>query len=1123
MLFKIGLLFVIFFFTHLYGSRDTEKIQDNGKIVSNNIHLDESQLKDATDILKSIKQPSAIKKIFEQGKHRTKRSTFLSTGVKICPQESVKQIIAGHQAYYKLRVCQEAIWEAFRVFLDRIPENAEYQIWVTTCQKEFLTISDIAKNFSMSQEHLDMVKRRVQMRDEKLHEWGVMIAGKPVILPVTEKVPDSATGSHPNGMFPNEVEGDQKEPEKELDHTNELPEQLVEHVVEFSITLTNQGYIEQLSNPDMPRYKELAERFHNQMLHVFDDLPGFRELQVLGFSPVKESDGSGSISVHYAVVFEDKLQNSNKIDDADLNIGNKLERDQDAFDPDVKQQGKPGISSYMANLEEMVVKVLSNNKKLVPMDLNTLRFQKDDTNQQRASFAPMTSEATASDPSLGNALADSSEIPSVDSQQPKVDYFPNLSGQEITSEESELNSTLKSTVKVTESTTTDILLAEPFQSAMPSSSSKVPDWADIKESKEDEPTSTFPESVKYILPSHNSDGSDTSKESVSKRNTEIDTATYSLSPPQKSITDQLEVFDETKDLSSWLSVTALPAVTEEPPTKLVDFFPQGSDTSGSNINEDNSAANIDFQGEEVIKVASETSYVTSERHALSKETDAIITGNLESSGFTEDPGLLQPEDSRENVLSFTDVSIMPTTHSLQTDLLHKQDLGVNSVSHTEAIHITSPVSVPSSSAIGLSATHTVINMEPTDLRIDEGNVITITPISNELLSSELATQSPALQTDSLVSPEHNLTLKIPDAIGETTEPFFHDVTTIMQNILPDDGSIVFIPSSTEYPKPVTYVEPTVFDMNHELEITTEAKLITDAFEGIDFERTERIYDLDSSTGFSSFTQDRPFETTPSTLKYLTTPSMTTTNKGKELVVFFSLRVTNMMFSEDLFNKSSPEYKSLENTFLQVLLPYLQSNLTGFKQLEIINFRNGSVIVNSKMKFAKSVPYNITHAVHCVLEDFCSTEARHHHIEIDSQSLDIEPGDQADPCKFLACNEFSGCVVNRRTMEAECVCDPGYISIDGLPCQSICNLQPNYCHNGGQCEIVPGQGAVCRCPLGKHWLYHGDHCAEFSSKPIKPSVYVATVIGCLMLVSAVLGVLVLINKKFIQTRKRVNLV
>lgn len=74
-----------------------------------------------------------------------------------------------------------------------------------------------------------------------------------------------------------------------------------------------------------------------------------------------------------------------------------------------------------------------------------------------------------------------------------------------------------------------------------------------------------------------------------------------------------------------------------------------------------------------------------------------------------------------------------------------------------------------------------------------------------------------------------------------------------------------------------------------------------------------------------------------------------------------------------------------------LLPYLQSNLTGFKQLEILNFRNGSVVVNSKVKFAKSVPYNITQAVQHVLEEFCDAAAQRLDIKIDSHSLDIEPG------------------------------------------------------------------------------------------------------------------------------------
>ncbi|XP_060947946.1 interphotoreceptor matrix proteoglycan 2 [Limanda limanda] len=197
------------------------------------------------------------------------------------------------------------------------------------------------------------------------------------------------------------------------------------------------------------------------------------------------------------------------------------------------------------------------------------------------------------------------------------------------------------------------------------------------------------------------------------------------------------------------------------------------------------------------------------------------------------------------------------------------------------------------------------------------------------------------------------------------------------------------------------------------------------------------------------------------VRYLTTPSMTTASNGRELVVFFSLRVTNMDFSEDLFNKTSSEYRSLENTFLHMLMPFLQANLTGFRNLEVLNFRKGSVVVNSKMKFAKSVPYNITEAVTCVLEEFCSAAARNLHIQIDTHSLDIEPADQADPCKFLACDEFSRCEVSGRTKEARCVCEPGFLSLDELPCQSVCVLQPDYCRGRGACHIRRGHGAVCR--------------------------------------------------------------
>ncbi|CAL8273112.1 unnamed protein product [Merluccius merluccius] len=284
---------------------------------------------------------------------------------------------------------------------------------------------------------------------------------------------------------------------------------------------------------------------------------------------------------------------------------------------------------------------------------------------------------------------------------------------------------------------------------------------------------------------------------------------------------------------------------------------------------------------------------------------------------------------------------------------------------------------------------------------------------------------------------------------------------------------------------------------------------------------------DSGSGFPAREREdeRPRESTATpAARQMSTPVAMAADLNKELVVFFSLRVTNMMFSDDLFNKNSPEYRSLENTFLELLLPYLQSNLTGFKQLEILNFRNGSVVVNSKMKLDKPVPYNVTEAVHCVLEEFCGAAAKRLDIKIDSRSLDVEPADQADPCKFLACNEFSRCVVNSWTGEAECLCDPGYVTAaSGRPCQSTCALQPDYCHNEGVCQVIPGHGATCKCPVGKYWHYHGERCSELVSVPLDPSLIATCLVGSLCLVCAVLAVLLFINKKCVQTRKAVTLV
>ncbi|XP_050951523.1 interphotoreceptor matrix proteoglycan 2 [Labeo rohita] len=225
--------------------------------------------------------------------------------------------------------------------------------------------------------------------------------------------------------------------------------------------------------------------------------------------------------------------------------------------------------------------------------------------------------------------------------------------------------------------------------------------------------------------------------------------------------------------------------------------------------------------------------------------------------------------------------------------------------------------------------------------------------------------------------------------------------------------------------------------------------------------------------------------------------------GRALIVFFSLRVTNMMFSEDLFNKSSTEYKALEQQFMELLVPYLQSNLSNFQNLEILNFRNGSIVVNSRMKFGKPVPNGVTTAVYLILEDFCNTAYQTMNLAIDKYSLDVESGDKADPCKFQACNEFSKCLVNRWSGEAECVCNAGYFSVDGLPCQSICDIQEDFCQNDGKCDIIPGKGAICRCRVGENWWYRGEHCEEYVSEPLVVGIAIASVAGFLLVASGVI--------------------
>ncbi|NWR61070.1 IMPG1 protein, partial [Bucorvus abyssinicus] len=874
-------------------------------------HLADASGSDKTERTTKRSRVSTIRRIFDMAKHRTKRSSFFSTGVKVCPQESVKQILASHQAYYRLRVCQEAVWEAFRIFLDRIPDTSEYQNWVTACQRETFCIFDIGKNFSNSQEHLEIIQRRVKHRtfQERKDEISTEKTGGKKL----EDIPSISTGSPgaslspyapvPNGTLFNEIVNDTKTPVKELG-TNTVPELPVEQMVEFSVTLTDQEYTAELSDPNSPQYRQLAAKFQLQMQKIFEKLPGFKEIHVLGFK-------SSSTIARYVVNFErDGSEIRSTADDISTIGSNKVENEKIPLSP--KEEREVSATKLtVTDLQQLVAIALHEDQSL-PMDLGTLQF---------------TDESIIPPSDFDNDIQAMVTIP-----------LPGPDLEDSMSVELPLGYPSPATVDQTG----DILFNE-FTTGIPVLSGEISAPEDFNNFVSSEPVfPTKPARAPF----------------------------QDKSPP------------DTEDHQSFTVPFSALGSTSSPPKPEDSYLPPPADDSASN--------DLITDGYE-------------------SPSEQATTAAVYATGSFTPPNLLQARDDTseaEEKEELTDVTEPPFKEADQESLTG------------QAVKI---VDEPESS----------------------GDDILVTASTYETLPFFIGSRD--LST---MQPEGVITYMLPSdqtaLLPAATSPFYSHSEIIEQSLEVPDSSV---PASESVPPDGTGrgVQDIAAELDHLGVMSTAA-----------------LDEVEHGSGYISVLTTEPAEATPApTLKYVTTSSMTTAAKGKELVVFFSLRVTNMHFSDDLFNRSSPEYKALEQQFMQLLLPYLQSNLTGFKHLEILNFRNGSVIVNSKMKFARTVPYNITEAVHCVLEDFCDAAAQHLNLEIDSYSLDIEPADQADPCKFMACDEFSECIRNEWTKEADCLCKPGYASQDGLPCRSLCELEPHLCINGGKCELVPGRGAVCR--------------------------------------------------------------
>lgn len=174
----------------------------------------------------------------------------------------------------------------------------------------------------------------------------------------------------------------------------------------------------------------------------------------------------------------------------------------------------------------------------------------------------------------------------------------------------------------------------------------------------------------------------------------------------------------------------------------------------------------------------------------------------------------------------------------------------------------------------------------------------------------------------------------PPAVASTTlsetSPFF-TASSIFSltdqsatNIMSIDQTVL-IPGLTSPTNDYSAISQSALEMSHlstsseNSRLSTSSQDIVRDLDGMDLSNIPISFEVPGFSGYVSI-PDRFLEnTTPvPALQYITTSSMTIATKGHELVVFFSLRVANMPFSNDLFNKSSLEYQALEHRFTQLV-------------------------------------------------------------------------------------------------------------------------------------------------------------------------------------------------------------
>ncbi|XP_056900417.1 interphotoreceptor matrix proteoglycan 2 isoform X2 [Takifugu flavidus] len=952
---------------------------------------------------------------------RRRRNVLFPSGVKLCAQETAEQVVGHHLSFFHLRVCQETIWEAFKIFWDRLPEQDEYQSWMSQCQDSAVTAHQIGSFFSQSDEHQALVKKRMS-------QPGVKITPTPETTEATE-VPEIEKGG---GMEDAAVTVEQLDNDIAMEPV--FPS-VLEQVLELSILLTGEIYSDNLDDPSSLQFQTLSRQLAEKIEDALEGLPGFKSVSVLDFRPQKDSQGLDGVVVDYAVtvvvdgagVSNEQLDyltlQSNRVENSyrTLAVRPTAVHATDSFATEELKTTEPqSVSDAPESVTSENGPVLDGDEGLI-LDQDADVVHKDDIMPE---LTESNTVGTEEDITVLEDNAVLSPMPDLPAGAPESGSFV---------EEDLLLEDIVQTPAVENPPPEEVPAEDP--------STELPDVVTLPEPPVEVEASGSGELEEHLKPA---------------APTELDVSFEHIEPHDGLITGD-EAIKADAILETEKAEVEVTTMVEEAVIQTVDEQLM----HGKEVPEES----------EITTTASTTTYEeVLPANVLPPEAVDLTKEASEPTSETASAAGDKSSDEDSNILA-----------AAPTDMVDNAEQNAEEPGEETNVHVVSiNPDIPVLEEDGLEAAAESDGQEVIEETLPEAPAVeTEGSESRQILTEDLA--------------EDEILLVNRD---ETEPPVLDVVSHAQPTVLSPERESPFTRISEI--NAVTEEHPHI-NIPSLVEIQTTGEGLDDATIG------DQSFDLmDDGFGLVNHTEEGStgFPTGVAQGTDLVSLAMPL-NPRRALMVFFSLRVTNMMFSDDLFNKSSAEYKALEQRFLELLVPYLQSNLTHFENLEILNFRNGSIVVNSRMKFGKPVKEGVTTTVYLILEDFCNTAYQTMNLAIDKYSLDVESGDQADPCKFQACNEYAECKVNKWSGEAECVCNAGYFSVDGLPCQSICDLRTDFCLNDGKCDIIAGQGAICRCRVGENWWYRGEHCEEYVSEPLVVGIAIASVAGFLLVASGVI--------------------